>query len=268
MHYSGDYHIHTPFCLHGSNDPFESYVIQAIKMGLKEISFTEHAPLPKDFVDPVPNQDSAMNWSDLSTYFNEGNRLKNKYNDRIKINVGFELDYIEGFDRDIRNFLNEYGKQIDDAILSVHMLKTPDGGYHCLDYSADAFADLITLFGSIDNLYQKYYQTLLLAVQADLGPFKPTRIGHLTLIEKFSLKYPNPMNQLNRIKSILQEIKSRGYSLDLNTAGLYKPDCQSIYPNLEIVKLAQKLKIPLVPGSDSHQASTLAQGFDKIKSYL
>ena len=56
-----DGHIHTPYCPHGTDDKFEQYVEKAIKVGLDEISFTEHFPLPKGFTDPAPNNDSSIN---------------------------------------------------------------------------------------------------------------------------------------------------------------------------------------------------------------
>ncbi|MBI3316105.1 MAG: PHP domain-containing protein, partial [Candidatus Omnitrophica bacterium] len=39
-----DYHMHTPLCGHAVGEPGE-YVEQAIKVGLSEIGFSDHAPL-------------------------------------------------------------------------------------------------------------------------------------------------------------------------------------------------------------------------------
>ena len=39
-----DYHMHTPLCGHAVGEPAE-YVEQAIKVGLEEIGFSDHAPL-------------------------------------------------------------------------------------------------------------------------------------------------------------------------------------------------------------------------------
>src|SRR5699024_4968598 len=135
----GDYHVHTPFCPHGTNDAWEDYILKAIAMGLAEISFTEHAPLPQSFTDPVPEQDSAMTLYQIESYFQQGEALKLKYQDQIKINIGFEVDYIEGYEQETKQFLDRYGKRIDDAILSVHMLKFDNGEYVCLDYSEQEF---------------------------------------------------------------------------------------------------------------------------------
>lgn len=268
MTFHGDYHVHTPFCPHGSNDEWELYIQQAIKLGLKEISFTEHAPLPRHFSDPVPEQDSAMSWSDLPAYFDQGEQLKKAYQDQIKVNIGFEIDYIDGYEDSTTLFLNQYGDRIEDSILSVHLLKVNDGDYVCLDYSAEEFGRIIDQFGSIDSVYQAYYDTVKKAVAANLGTHKPTRIGHLNLVEKFKKKYASQFNDEELIEQILQLIKTKGYSLDLNTAGLHKPFCESIYPNKKMIQRAIELNIPLIPGSDSHVSTTIARDFSKIKQYL
>lgn len=264
----GDYHVHTPFCPHGTNDDWENYIVRAIELGLKEISFTEHAPLPASFTDPVPEQDSSMDWNDLELYFKQGEQLKAKYQNQIKVNIGFEVDYIEGYEHETKQFLDQYGDRIDDAILSVHMLKLANGEYVCLDYSDQEFGNIIEKSGSVESVYELYYRTVKLAIEADLGIYKPTRVGHLSLVEKFQIKYPSGYDNLAMIEDILQSIKVKSYSLDLNTAGLYKPLCQSIYPNHQIINRARALNIPLLPGSDSHQATTIARGFNKTEKYL
>ena len=37
-----DGHVHSHYCLHGSDDTFQMYIENAIKAGIDEISFTEH----------------------------------------------------------------------------------------------------------------------------------------------------------------------------------------------------------------------------------
>ncbi|GGM37755.1 histidinol-phosphatase [Paraliobacillus quinghaiensis] len=264
MQPTGDFHVHTNFCPHGSLDKMESYVKEAIENNLQYLSFTEHAPLPRNFIDPTPASDSAMKWEDVEDYIKEGNRLKEKYRDQISILIGFEVDFIEGYHQDTEEFLNQYGDQIDDAILSVHMLKAPDNTYVCIDYSTEEFERIISLFGSIEFVYETYYQTVKSAIKHDLGKHKPTRIGHLTLIEKFANLYPTNKTFDSEIDEILKLIKEKGYMLDLNTAGLYKTHCKSIYPNQSVIKKANQLSIPFVTGSDSHEAKTIARGFDQL----
>lgn len=258
-----DGHIHTKFCPHGSTDTFEKYVDKALLLGFKEISFTEHAPLPNGFIDTTPTNDSAMQLEELEEYFQEVNRVKKLYEGIITINCGLEVDYIEGYEAEIKSFLNEIGPSLDDAILSVHFLKNKNH-YDCLDYSPQLFEQLIQSYGSLEKIYQKYYETLQMSVRANLGPYKPKRIGHMTLVHKFQKKFPFAGDEKTILLDILQEIKTQGYSLDYNGAGTAKPLCREPYPPNWVVEEAVKLNIPLIYGSDAHQAKELGQGFDQI----
>lgn len=260
----GDFHVHTNFCPHGTNDSMESYVVAAIEKELEYITFTEHAPLPLNFIDPTPNKDSAMHWDDVNRYLLEGQRLKEKYKNRIRINIGFEIDYIEGYELETIDFLDKYGDKIDDSILSVHMLKAPNDEYVCLDFSIEEFSRIIDVFGSIDLVYARYYQTVERALEADLGKYKPSRIGHITLIEKFS-KVHQPSNRFEtELTDLLKLIHKKKYELDINTAGLYKEYCQSVYPPIDLIEIANNLGVPLVPGSDSHTSDHIARGFEQL----
>ncbi|QGH34660.1 histidinol-phosphatase HisJ [Gracilibacillus salitolerans] len=265
MHMNGDYHVHTPFCPHGSNDSIEMYIEQALEKGIKELSFTEHAPLPVDFTDPTPDQDSAMSWEDLDAYIQLIENAKKTYKSQIKINLGFEVDYIEGYEEATTSFLDRYSHYIDDAILSVHMLRTPDYNYVCLDFSSEEFARIIQLFGSVEAVYDKYYRTIEKAIISDLGAFKPNRIGHLTLIHKYQRKYAVDQSYNVTIERLLDLIQEHHLELDVNTAGLYKEDCQELYPPLPIIEKAIQKGIRWKPGSDSHVSGTIARGFDQLK---
>ncbi|WP_407269839.1 histidinol-phosphatase HisJ [Radiobacillus sp. PE A8.2] len=264
MHLVGDFHIHSNYCPHGTNDQMETYVQAAISQGLVYLTFTEHAPLPGGFEDPTPDRDSAMSLTDVESYIKEINRLKDKYNNKITIYVGFEMDYIEGFESETRAFLDQWGPLIDDAILSVHMVKAPNGEYVCVDFSEQEFARIIELFSSVDEVYASYYRTVDQAIQANLGIYKPKRIGHLTLIEKFSLKYPATQSFNAEIIKILDAMKAKELELDLNTAGFYKELCQTSYPSQTVIELAQSRNIPFVFGSDSHTAEHVARGLDLL----
>jgi histidinol-phosphatase (PHP family) len=258
-----DGHIHTPFCPHGTKDTLEKYIERALSLGFKEISFTEHAPLPAGFLDPTPEKDSAMTHEDIDKYFEEITRLKSIYQNRIKINAGLEVDYIEGFEKETKNLLNQYGRYLDDSILSVHFLKL-GSEYFCLDYSPDIFAKMIASYGTVEKVYLAYFHTLLQSIDSDLGPHKPTRIGHITLVKKFQRKFPVQNDFTKEIFKILDAVQENGYELDYNGAGTAKPLCKEPYPSDWIAKEALKRGIPLVYGSDAHQVKDLGQGLDRL----
>lgn len=258
-----DGHIHSPFCPHGTKDSLKEYVEKAITLGFKEISFTEHAPLPLNFIDPTPAKDSAMEVDQLKYYFQEIDILKKEYAGNIRINCGLEVDYIEGYEEEIRQFLHAVGPQLDDAILSVHFLKHKNG-YDCMDYSPEVFGKMISLYGSIEALYRKYFETVRKSILADLGSFKPKRIGHITLVHKFKKKYPTEVQFEKEISNILILMKQLGYELDYNGAGTAKPLCREPYPPKWIVDKALAMEIPLIYGSDAHQVKDLGQGINQM----
>ncbi|WP_347549270.1 histidinol-phosphatase HisJ [Pseudalkalibacillus hwajinpoensis] len=258
-----DGHVHSPFCPHGTSDQFEEYLTQAVKTGYKGLTFTEHAPLPVNFNDPVPDKDSGMSRERLYDYFHAVRKLKETYRGTIDVKCGLEIDYIEGFEEETKHFLDEVGPYLDDAILSVHFLKHGNT-YTCLDYSPDAFQELIDLFGSTENVHQKYYETVLKSIHSHLGKYKPTRIGHLTLANKFQKKYPFKGHFENEIHRLLDAVQVNKYSLDYNGAGTVKPLCGETYPPDWVIHEAVKRKIPLVYGSDAHSSKGIGQGLERL----
>ena len=86
-----DGHIHTPFCPHGAMDLLEDYVKEGLRLGLEEISFTEHFPLPKCICDPIFQAECAICEEDIPKYFEAVELLQEKYKGKIKINKGSHI---------------------------------------------------------------------------------------------------------------------------------------------------------------------------------
>ncbi|WP_079479408.1 histidinol-phosphatase HisJ [Halobacillus salinus] len=260
-----DGHIHTPYCPHGSKDVLKSYIEQAISSGYKSMTFTEHAPLPESFQDPVPDKDSAMDIRDVDQYISDLQELKKEYKKDLSILIGFEVDYIRGYENETKHFLDDYGPYLDDGILSVHFLEG-NKAWYCLDFSPSMFQEATEDFGSIDRIYNTYFDHVTSSIQCDLGPFKPNRIGHMTLIRKFHELYPSPPNWERLATPVLQAAKHHGMELDYNGAGTKKPHCNETYPTKSIAEHAIAMEIPLVYGSDAHHSLGIKQGYDKLSS--
>ena len=251
-----DGHIHSPYCPHGSKDDFEKYVQRAMDVGITEMTFTEHFPYANGFRDPAPENDSCMSIEDLPKYFNDVKKLKEKYEGKIKINVGSEVDFIEGYEEVIKENLNKYGKELEDSLLSVHIIKIDDD-YYCVDYSVEEFQNLIDKLGSIEAVYNKYYETLIKAVNSDLGIHKPKRIGHLNLVRKFNQVFPYDYKGNTILEELIKLIKEKGYELDYNVSGNRKEYCKEPYIDGYLLELVKKYDIPLILGSDSHCAEEI-----------
>lgn len=258
-----DGHIHTPFCPHGSTDAFEQYIEKAISEEFHIITFTEHAPLPISFVDPTPQQNSGMDRQLLDAYFLELQKLKQYYAKKVMINIGLEVDYIVGFEKETKEFLDAYGPLLDDAILSVHFLKFNDM-YRCIDFSPEEYLQCVQQVGGVENLYRLYYETVHLSINSDLGQYKPKRIGHPTLVHKFQHVHGEQINDKEEIRHLLLHMKEMNYELDANSAGIRKQYCLEPYPPLSMIRFAEEIGLNVVFGSDAHTVEDLHKHYYQL----
>lgn len=253
-----DGHVHSPYCPHGTGEAMEAYVKEAERRGISVLVFTEHAPLPGGFTDPVPEKDSAMRPEDVAAYLEEGERLRNKYAGRVDVRCGFEVDYIEGFEDETRRFLEEHREAAMHSILSVHFIKA-DGNWFCLDYSADSFVEKAKEAG-IEHLYETYGKTMEMVAGKPFGKVNPPVLGHINLIHKFRKRIQPEEDPINW-KGILEKAAASGYVLDFNHAGLRKPDYREAYPEPWMVEEAKRIGMKLQTGSDAHSPKDVGSGF-------
>lgn len=261
-----DGHVHSPFCPHGSLDTLDMYVESALNKGIEEITFTEHMPLTLK-KDPSPRNNSAMSEETLVKYLEAIKNLKEKYKNKIKINIGVEVDYIEGEEESIKKLLNKYGKYIDDSILSVHTLKY-NNKYYPIGSGVDELKRLVDELGNVENFYNLYYEIMLKSIKCDLGEYKPKRIGHPTLVRKYKENFPNEIYNINLLKEVVDNLKRYSFEIDLNTSGLRKEKCKEVYPSGVFMKLLLDNKIPMVLGSDSHESTDVGFYFNNIEDYI
>lgn len=262
--FTHDGHVHTPFCPHGSKDPIEQYIRQAIAKGLRTITFTEHAPLPDSFVDPTPEQDSAMKLEELPEYFDTLQHMRDIFRDKIEIRIGLEIDYLPGLEEETILLIEPYSSVLDEAILSQHFLYVNDT-FMSVDFSAEEFDRLVQQFGSFENTLKEYYQSLEKGLSQPWEKIRIKRIGHLDLPIKYQKNYEWDRSHVEKEEtSILNMIAARGFGLDFNTAGLRKPDCGQSYTEAFASK-AMSLNIPFTLGSDAHIADDVAADFETIR---
>lgn len=111
-----NYHTHTYRWGHADLDyTDEEYVIDFIKMGFKKIAFTDHCP-EKIEIDKRPN--IRMEYNQRIEYLKSINNLKEKYADEIKIESGYEVEYLPGQEENLKELKNE----TDKIILGQHFI--------------------------------------------------------------------------------------------------------------------------------------------------
>lgn len=221
--------MHTPLCRHASGEPSE-LVAHALKLGLEEIGFSDHSPMPQDDFD-----DWRMMDSELATYVEQVQRVQRDF-PRLTIKLALEVDYLPGYEDWIRDLAARY--PWDYFIGSVHYLSPPWAIDNPKQLSQWRQHDLL-------EVWTAYCERLTMAVESGLFEI----IGHADLCKKFCF-YPKAEPAL-LFARFLDAAARRGVAMELNTAGLRK-DCKEIYPSLSIVKMACERGVPITFGSDAH----------------
>ncbi len=234
-----DYHMHTTLCGH-ANGSVEEYVQHAIKIGLKEIGFSCHAPMVHERLQRV-----TMDFSQLPLYHQLTNDMKVKYAGKLSIKIALESDYIEGFEQQTKAIIDGYN--YDYIIGSVHYV---DGW---------AIDDPATLerwkTQDINQVWKNYFA--LLRKSAQTGYFNI--IGHSDLPKKFG--HRPTIDLTEDVKATAQVFKQAGVAVEINTSGLRKP-VKEMYPALNYLTIYHDAGVPLTIGSDSHSPTDVGKNFD------
>lgn len=262
-----DGHTHTEFCPHGSGRPLAEFLDRAVELGLTKYAVTEHIPLPHGFADPFGRRECAGEPEELVPYLDAAERQREAFAGRLDVRVGLEIDYLGaaqgGWHHAILQMLYPVRERLDDeaTILSLHFLANV-----VIDGTAEmTAAGLLRPGDAPDVAHLRYYAVLQSALKASWTwrgvDLRPRRLGHLTLPRKFVKALPlrEPERVLDAATQVLELAIAEGLSLDLNTAGLDKPDCGEVYVPEPLLTRAAELGATVVLGSDAHDPSEVGR---------
>ena len=123
-----NFHTHTTRCRHAQGSD-EDYVKCAIEAGIKHLGFSDHAPYI--FPDGYENL-YRVQMCDAKSYVEDLRRLREKYKDKIKISIGFEMEYYPAYFDEMlkiaRNIEAEYLILGQHFILNEHPSGIGAGG--------------------------------------------------------------------------------------------------------------------------------------------
>lgn len=230
--------MHTPLCRHAVGEPIE-LAAQAQAVGLTEIGFSDHNPMPRDDFD-----NWRMSLASLDDYVAKVEAARRAF-PQLTIKLALEVDYLPGAEDWIRELAQRH--PWDYFIGSVH-------------YVSEVWAiddpQTIPTWKARDPLevWTMYAERLTQAAESGLFDI----LGHLDLCKKFCF-YPK-QDSTALFTRCLQAAKQHDVAIELNTAGLRK-DCKEIYPSPSIVRLAAEIGVPITFGSDSHAPGEVGLNF-------
>src|SRR4030095_5875970 len=238
MSLPADYHMHTRLCRHAVGDATD-LAAHAVRLGLSEIGFSEHNPMPRDdYDDWHPLQ------QDFEVYIEQVEKARRDH-PQLNIKIALEMDYIPGMEDWIRELAARH--PWDYLIGAVHYVSDTwdlDNPTKVAEWKRrDVF-----------EVWSEYFERLTKA--AESGFFNI--IAHADLCKKFCF-YPE-QDCTPLFNRLMQAIKKHGLAMELNTAGLRK-DCKEIYPGPKIVGLAAQAGVPITFASDAHAPDQVGMNF-------
>lgn len=236
-----DYHVHSQFSFDSTEKP-DSIINQAIKLGMKQICFTDH----QDYNWPVSGETPLL---DIEDYISTLSHLREQYSNKIQVITGIELGLMNGNEALCQDLLSK--NNFDYVISSCHIVDQMDPYYSIFwENKPDRVA------------FEQYFETLLNALKS----FHNTdTLGHLDYIVRYS---PNkdtnysPSDYQDIIDEILKFIIRQNIKLEINTANLAR---RFDFPNphTDIINRYKELGGEYVTvGSDAHTAENIGYGFN------
>jgi histidinol-phosphatase (PHP family) len=230
--------MHTPLCRHASGEPVE-LAARAEQLGLKEIGFSDHNPMPRDGFD-----DWRMLAGELDTYVAKVEAARRAH-PGLTIKLALEVDFLPEYEGWIRELAARH--PWDYLIGSVH--------YVSESWAIDNPNRLSEWRGRDPwEVWSAYFERLAMAAESGLFDI----IGHADLCKKFCF-YPT-QDCTPLVTRFLEAAKRHDVAMELNTAGLRK-DCKEIYPSPAIVQLAAQIGVPITFGSDAHAPEEVGMNF-------
>ncbi len=241
-----DTHIHTKRCHHAEGD-LEDYIIEAIKKGIKIIGFSEHAPLHFDL-------DKRLTQEESIKYLKDINRLKMKYKNKIKILAGFEIDYIEGYETQIKDFIDK--TNADFYLGSIHFISLNEKIFTIWDYKEIQHNKI---------LQHEYFRLMIKAIKTKLF----NSISHPDLIFRAGF---NEISFRKNFEQIFKELVKNNVCYEINCSGMFKTkynpqtdtmDVGGFFNKKNLFK-ASKLDVQFTIGSDAHKIEDCGKGIKEL----
>ena len=112
--------MHSEFCPHAESAP-RDYVERAIALGMSELGFAEHPPVPTGWrLRHDVTDDWAMAWDDVDDYVTVVRDLATEYAAEVRVVPGIEADFLEDALDETAAALAE--DPFDYVIASVHVV--------------------------------------------------------------------------------------------------------------------------------------------------
>lgn len=229
MEYDNLFHVHTKRCGHAGNETDADYIQTALELNAKSIYFTDHAPFPENVFG------NRMKMAELDEYVNTLAELKERYNHKIDIKVGLEIEYLPKYKTYYCWLKEKYGI---DLFLGQHIC-THNGNYNF------AYKDK-------SEEYEWLAESILEGL--DTGFF--SALLHPERIYKNSQSWGE--QQILTAKAIWEATQDKNIPIEYNYSSVVNPKIKYWHSNF----WAYKTHNNIIYGLDAHNTKDLRMGTD------
>jgi histidinol-phosphatase (PHP family) len=242
-----DHHTHHDRCGHALGS-IEEYVRAALALGMEEIGITDHAPIYwMDGDHALPG--SAMARSTLPEYVDEVLGIRKRYEGRIRVLLGLEVDFAEGLEDAYREALSPY--PFDYFIGSVHQC------LGCHIYHAGRWRE----DPDPSEVYAEYYR--LIRASARSGMFDV--LGHISGIMAYGPQTcPGLEREFIETATVLAET---GVAIEVNASGIRK-GTGAPFPHPDLLRRCIEAGVPVTYGSDAHLPAEVGHARASVAAIL
>lgn len=239
-----NYHTHTKRCHHASGSD-EAYVKAAIENGYDVLGFADHCAWR--FENPKFKSGMRMREDEIYDYVSNIRFLQEKYKDKIKILLGYEVEYLEKYWPWMCETLEKF--KFDYIILGHHFSGDEDGG---------------TYNGGLKTPEQirQYGDDVCKAMETNMLSY----VAHPDLFMMGYINFDDVAKEVS-LKIIRKSIET-GVPIEYNLLGLSHSANlgRTAYPHPEFWKLAGQEGATALIGVDAHDPKHLAKTKLRLES--
>jgi histidinol-phosphatase (PHP family) len=233
-----------------------------LKQNVAILGFSSHNPLPFS-VDWVVKKEK------FTEYCKTVRELAKKYEDKIRILLGLEMDFLSNLNSFYREGIDL--SLLDYIIGSIHFVNFFDDkkGWAIDESQEDFEIGLEKIYnGNARKVVEDYYRLIRNMLKIE----NPDIVAHLDLIkmnnkeEKYFSEKENCYRQ--EVMDTLKAVAKSSSILEVNTGGIARGKIDSLYPSTWILEEAYQMRIPITLSSDAHKPEQITAKFKEAAVLL
>lgn len=243
-----DYHVHTGFS-DDSTYPLRQVALDAIRLNLDEVCFTEHVDygVKPEWDDPAGarfEDGSPVTNCPYEPYLAELDRVRDELGGQVALRGGLELGVQTKTIDQNRALMERLGERLDFVICSIHQVGNRE--FWNGDYQRGR---------TQDEIHRAYYEELLGVIERFDGY---DVLGHLDLVRRYDPYGDYPFERVRDVVAeILRRVVTDGKGIEVNTSGI-RYGLGEFQPGRAVLELYRDLGGRVVTvGSDSHRPEHL-----------